>query len=157
MQPFKHNSNKFSLLCCKLLDSLNENVLHQRGLDKCFQDRLMLVSSFSYQCQNVTKGTLPQTTMSRFLLLQLTIVSSNLSKEVKYVSMYDRRPGDVPRTFHHLVLGTFPNWVPQASRGRPHLELLHICFSSNSYRCVKQELLHLKKAFFFKLSFLLVP
>ena len=39
-------------------------------------------------------------------------VSSNLSKEVKYVSeldlknMYDRRPGDVSKTSHHLVPGT---------------------------------------------------
>ena len=29
-------SNKFSLLCCRLLDSFNENVLRQRGLDKYF-------------------------------------------------------------------------------------------------------------------------
>ena len=29
-------SNKFSLLCCRLLDSFNENVLPEGGLDKYF-------------------------------------------------------------------------------------------------------------------------
>ena len=65
------------------------------------------------------------------------------------------------------VLGTSPErpiiWSPgrpaTGSRRRPHLELLHICFSNkNSYRCVKQGLLHLKNTFFTKSSiFLLVP
>ena len=34
---WKYNrSNKFSLLCCRLLDSFNENVLPEGGLDKYF-------------------------------------------------------------------------------------------------------------------------
>ena len=47
----------FSLLCCRLLDScniakktladsFNENILRQRGLDKYFYDRFLLVSTF---------------------------------------------------------------------------------------------------------------
>ena len=40
-------SNKFSLLCCRFLDSFNENVHHQRDLDKYFLERFLLVSTFS--------------------------------------------------------------------------------------------------------------
>ena len=72
--------------------------------------------------------------------------------------MDDRRPGDVPRTSHHLVPGTSPNWVPQRSRGRPHLELLHICFSSKKQQQVcKTRTIASKKTFFFKLSFVWSP
>ena len=74
--------------------------------------------------------------------------------------MYDGRPADVPRTSHHLVPGMSLNWVPQMSRGRPHLELLNICFFpiKNSNRCVKQGLLDLKNTFFIISSiFVLVP
>ena len=46
----------------------------------------------------------------------------------------NRRPADVPETFHHLVSGTSCNWVLQTFRGCPRLELLHICSS-----CKKQE------------------
>ena len=31
-----NSSDKLSLLCCRLLKSFNENMLRQRGLDKCF-------------------------------------------------------------------------------------------------------------------------
>ena len=46
IQPFKHSSNKFSLLCCRNLGSFNENVLRQRGFDEYFQERFLLVSTF---------------------------------------------------------------------------------------------------------------
>ena len=76
--------------------------------------------------------------------------------------MYDRRPPDVTRTFHHLVPWISCNWVLSTSRGRPPSELLeleHLFFSvKNSNRSVKQGLLHLKNTFFIKLSiFVLVP
>ena len=45
-----------------------ETVLHQRGLDKYFWDRFLLV-------QNIRKGTLPQTLKPNFSLLQFTIRS----------------------------------------------------------------------------------
>ena len=59
----------------QLLDSFNKNLLRQRGLDKYFQDRFLLGPTFSYQCQNIRKGTLPQTLKSNFSLLQFTIKS----------------------------------------------------------------------------------
>ena len=73
--------------------------------------------------------------------------------------MYNRRPGDLPGTSHHLVHGTSRKWVPQTSRGRPIQNFCIFVFPvKNSNRCVKQELLHLKNTFFIKLSiFLLVP
>ena len=46
IQPFKHSSNKFSLLYCTLLDFFNENMLRQRGLDKSFWERFLLVSKY---------------------------------------------------------------------------------------------------------------
>ena len=45
--PLKHRSNNFFLLCCRLLDSFNENLLRQRGLDKYFLERFLLVSTLS--------------------------------------------------------------------------------------------------------------
>ena len=36
MDTLKHSSDKFSLVCSRLLDSFNENVLRQRDLDKYF-------------------------------------------------------------------------------------------------------------------------
>ena len=44
--PLKHPSNKFFLLCCRHLHSnFNGNMLYQRGLDKYFQERFLLVST----------------------------------------------------------------------------------------------------------------
>ena len=73
--------------------------------------------------------------------------------------MLDRRPADVPRTFHHFVPWTSRNWVPKTSLGRPRLELLNICSScKNRNRYVIQALLLLNNNFFIKSStFVLVP
>ena len=73
--------------------------------------------------------------------------------------MYDQTPADVPRTSHHLIPGTSRNWVPQTSRGRPHLELLNICFSSEKQQQMcKTKTIASKNTFFIKSSiFLLVP
>ena len=65
IQRFKHSSDKFSLLCCRLLDFFNENLLCQRGLDKHLQERFLLASTFSCQCF-IKKGTLPQTLKTNF-------------------------------------------------------------------------------------------
>ena len=56
--------------------------------------------------------------------------------------MYDRRPADVPRTSHHLVSRTFPNWVP-----RRFVDVVFVSPVKNSNISVKQGLLHLKKPF----------
>ena len=42
----------------QVLFSFNENVLCQRGLDKYFWERFLLLSTFSCQCQNIKKETL---------------------------------------------------------------------------------------------------
>ena len=43
---WKCSSKKFFLLCCRLLESFNENVLPQWGLDKYFSVRFLLVATF---------------------------------------------------------------------------------------------------------------
>ena len=52
---FRHSSNKLSLLCCRLLDAFNENVLRQRGLEKYFYERVSLVSTFFLLVSNYLK------------------------------------------------------------------------------------------------------
>ena len=67
--------------------------------------------------------------------------------------MFDRHPGDIPRTSHHLVQGC----PASGSRRRPvDVPIQNFCIFvfpvKISNRCVKQELLHLKNTFFIKLS-----
>ena len=45
------------------------NVLSQRGLDKYFHQRFLLVLTFSCQCQNIKKGTIPQAFKSNFNII----------------------------------------------------------------------------------------
>ena len=44
--PFKNSSNKFPLLCCRLLDFFNKNMLRQRGLDKYFLREILASVNF---------------------------------------------------------------------------------------------------------------
>ena len=66
IQLFKHSTKKFSLLCCRLLDSFNKNVPRETALDKYLLERFLVVPTFFRYGQDVKKGALPQTLKSIF-------------------------------------------------------------------------------------------
>ena len=105
IQAFRHSLNKFSLLCCMLLGSFNGNVLHQRGLDKYFQERFVLVSTFSCWCQNIKKGTLPQIfskKSNRCVKRGILHLKTTFSLNNRFLCWYSKSPLKVPWRFQTL-------------------------------------------------------
>ena len=139
---------------CQLF--LTSNKILKKELYHTPSSQILIISSRTQQVLFLFKSFFNHYTSLNLWLLQFTIKSwltgqSKFNMNLKH--MYDRRLADVPRTSHHLVSGTFPNWVRRRFVDVPFVSPVKISNIS-----VEQGLLHLKTTFFIKSSiFMLTP